>query len=237
MTAWRIAVMLFSYLRKESFWVSENVILALVPIIFFCAWFIPRCKDNIYKANLFYKVSWIAEKRHPMVYYKDVDLRHEELIYYIVKEQRRLNIPEHLCIDFSNENEKNYAEEILTLHKNEVIKSYFSNFLAKSKNIRKLDSLEYYLYSLHRFLNNELNEYKTNQDKIYGDQDYSDMPYIRCTLTDFGRTYYKLFLITQMFIENNEKTRNLYKYINPEQKNHITEQLEKNEVVFWRYRP
>lgn len=216
----------------------ENVITALVPIMFFFfIWFIPRCKDYIYKADLYKKIGWIAEKSHPMNYYKDVDLRNEELVYYIMQEQRRLSIPEQLRIDFSNESEKKDAEEILTLHKNDVIKSYFSGFLSKSKNICKLNSIEYYFYSLYSFIDNELNEYKSYQDEIYGDKEYLEKNYFRCTLTDFGRIYYKLYLISLLYIEKNKRTRMLYEYINPEHKDHITEYIEKNEVVFWRYRP
>lgn len=188
--------------------------------------------------NLFQKIGWIAEKdNRNMVYSEFVRLRDYDLLSYIIEEQHNLNIPKQFCIDYSNETQKKYAEEILNLHKDDVIKLYFSDFLTKSKNICKLNSLEYYFYSLYCFIYKELKEYRHYQDKIYFGEKYTDNTHFSCKLTDFGRTYYKLYLISLMFIEGNEHTRKLFEYIDPKLKNRLMGYLENNEVVFWSYRP
>lgn len=217
----------------------ESFIIGLLCLIFFFAYILLDHLNKLSRNhNMHLKIGWIAEKDNNMMCYKDsVRLRNKELILYILEEQHNLNVPKEFCIDFSNKKEIKNAEEILDLYKNDVIKSYFHGLLTKSKNICKLDSLEYYFYSLYNFIYEELDTYKNDQDKIYMNRKHIDDSYSICQLTNYGRTYYKLYLITNIFIENNKKTRKLFEYINPDLKKHIMEYLEKNEVCFWHYRP
>ena len=216
----------------------DGFVSAIVPIFLISGWIIFDKTRNLYQCqNLFQKVGWIAEKEYRTVCYSDsVRLRNMELISYIAEEQQSLSINENLRIDFSNEAERKNIEEILNLHKADVIKSYFHGFLSKSKNICKLNAKEYYFYSLYCFIYKELKEYKY-QDEIYKDKEYTDKTHFNCKLTDYGRAYYKLYLITQMFVENNERTKKLFEYINPKLRNQIADYLNKNEVGFWSYRP
>lgn len=181
-----------------------------------------------YNEQLFKNVGWIAEKDCLSVCYSGrVRLRDHDLISYIFQEQQNLAIPEDLRIDCSNKSEKASIEKILTNHKNKTMTNYFSDFLVGNKKICKLNSLEYYFYSLYCFIHKELNEYKY-QDEIYMDKEYTDKTHFKCKLTDYGRAYYKLYLITCMFVEKNEKTRKLFEHINPKLKSQIMEYLRAN---------
>ena len=219
------------------------VIISLISVIlFFSLVGIWKLFDHFRKFNyneqLFKNVGWIAEKKNIMRCYGGrVNLRNSGLISYIFQQQKKLAIPEDLRINYSNENEKANAEEILNIHKSKILIDYFSDDLTTNKNIFKLNSLEYYFYSLFCFICSELEEYKNYQDKIYLDKEYTDKTNFKCKLTDYGRVYYKLYLITCMFVEKNEKTRKLFEYINPELKSQIMEHLRTNEVTFWSYRP
>ncbi len=222
---------------------SEEYIIGLISCLVFFAFIggwkmLAYLKETKFRNNLFKKVGWIAEKEIYSIYYEDfVKLRSKELISYIIEEQHNMKININYCIDFNNETEKTYAEEILDSFKKDVTKSYFCGFLTTSKNICNLNSLEYYMYSLEAFFKRNSELYKPFfSDKIYKFQkeDGSDSYY---TLTDFGRTYYKLYLISLMFIENNPKTRILFEYIDPKFKNRLMGYLESNEICFWTYRP
>lgn len=191
-------------------------------------------KSNL-NENMFKKIGWIAEQYNHNISER-VKLRDMELLSYLIEEQVNLEIPEDLRIDCSHESEKTDAEKILNSHKTEVIKNYFSDFLNINKKICKLNSLEYYFYSLYCFVYKELKEYKY-QDKIYRDTKYTDKTHFNCQLTDYGRTYYKLYLITNMYIIKNEKIRSLFEYIDPNLKDQIIDHLQTNEVSFYRYRP
>ena len=184
--------------------------------------------------NMYKKIGWIAEKEKTTVAYGNTDasLRSEYLIYYIVQQQRELDIPKQYCIDISNETEKANVEEILNVHKNDVVKSYFHDFLKKDKVFCKLNSLEYYMFSLNCFLQKNLENYEYI-DKIYSSREYTDKTHYHRQLTDYGRTYYKLYLITKMFCKENEKTKMLIGGINS---NSIMENLKNNKVEFWSYR-
>lgn len=180
---------------------------------------------------MFEKIAWIVEKKSNM-WCNNVHLRNEDLITYFYEEQIKLYIPENLRLDYSNEIEKADAEKILEAHRNHVINLYFSDTLIKDKNKYKLSSFEYYMFSLFNFLQPEINEHRDyNKDKIYSFKSL-DKPYSYYTLTNYGRAYYKLYLITLMFIEKNENTNDLYKYIDSKHKNNIMENLKKNEVSF-----
>lgn len=162
--------------------------------------------------NMYVKIGWIAEKEKSTVAYKDASLRSEDLIYYIMQQQIELNIPKQYSIDVLNENERKNVEEILNFHKNKVVESYFHDILSKSRKICKLNSLEYYFFSLYCFLYKEI------------DKGHSSFKW---SLNDNGRAYFKLYLITNMFIESNEKTKKLFEYINPNIKAMTMEHIEK----------
>ena len=191
------------------------------------------CQKSHRSQNIFKKVGWIVEREHPMSCYSEmVRLRDEELIYYVLQEQTKMDLQKEFFLDYSNEAERMYAEKILNYHKEYVVKFYFSDFLMKNKNICKLNSLEYYMFSLYMYLNNNAD---TNafHGEIYKFEK-SEKPYSYYTLTDFGRAFYKIYLITLIFTESNEKTKKLFKYIDPNFKNHIMDYLKKNEVSFVR---
>lgn len=183
-----------------------------VAVIFLGMWIIPAYKENKYRRDLYKKVGWIAEKEKTTVAYGgNVSLRSEDLIYYIMQQQIELDIPKQYCIDFSNISEKKNVEVILNCHKNKVVESYFHDFLSKSRKVCQLKSLEYYFFSLYCFFYNE----------------HKDESNFRWSLNDYGRAYCKLYLITTMFVESNEKIKNLFEYINPNLKKITMEHLEK----------
>ena len=218
----------------------EGLICCLIFVTFmFGLHLFDHLKKLSFNHNMYMKIGWIAEKEHPFMSYShtDVSLRSNELFYYIMQEQIKMDISEDFQINYLNENEKKELEKILNLYKDDVVKSYFHGFLTKSKNIFKLTPLEYFMYSLFNYLNKQLDMNETTlKDKIYDYKNRVDS-YSYYTLTEFGRVCYKVNLITRIFVENNHNTKKLFEYIDPKFKNHIIEYLEKNEVCFWSYRP
>ena len=170
-----------------------------------------------------------------MCYHDSVSLRNDELISHVFEAQRKLKIPKELCIDYSNEVEKANVIELLNLHKADVIKSYFHGFLAKSKNICSLSSLEYYFYSLFEYLEKHSKSHSLLSDKIYKFKDVEGS-YSYYDLTEFGRAFYKLYYLSTLFIEKNERVRKLFEYINPDMKNWFMNYLKNNEISFCSYR-
>lgn len=217
----------------------DNIVALVVVVLFFLfllGWrFFEDFKKLECNQNMFKKIAYIAERDdgHIMTH------RSNELWYYIMQEQHALDLPKKLCIDFRNETEKKDVEKILDLHKERVIKFYFNDSLIKSKDICKLNSLEYYFFSLYSFICSKVDKpiYDRNEigGEIYKDREYIDEFSYKYQLTDYGRTYYKLYLITLMFLEKNEKTRKLFEYIDPKEKDRIVEYLEKNEITFFKY--
>lgn len=163
--------------------------------------------------NLFKKVGWIAEKESYSVCYSDrVKLRDKDLLSYLIEEQSELDIPKQYRIDFSNNSEIKNVEEILKFHKNKVVESYFQDCLSNSRKICQLKPLEYYFFSLYCFLYKEVDKGNSS---------------FKWNLTDYGRAFFKLYLITNIFVEKNENTRKLFEYINPNLKNITMNHLEK----------
>ena len=105
----------------------------LVCLLFVAITVLSKMIDYLIKSNrndsIFRMVAWIAE-REKFCVYKDVNLRSEELIYYVEKQQIKMSIPKDFCIDFTNKDENAYVEKILNIHKDYVIQQYFSNFLS-----------------------------------------------------------------------------------------------------------
>lgn len=173
----------------------------ICTIIFFVIIFSWKLFDYFIKLyrnqNMYKKVGWIAEKdRHNICYSEFVRLRDYELLSYIIEEQNKLNLSKEFCIDYSNEKEKQDAEELLNIHRAEVIKNYFHGFLISNKVICKLNSLEYYIFSLFNHVDN----------LIVKNSRYHD----------FNKTHYKLYLITRKFCEINSKIT-ISSSINPKQ--------------------
>ena len=181
--------------------------------------------------NLYKKIAWISEKE-PLNFCSkgEIALRDFELIDYIQREQNILNIPKQYCINFSDNTEKNNLIQILNSHKERVVKSYFLNMLTESDEIYRLENIEYYFYSLYCYISNILCEY--NPSDIYHNKEYTSDCVFKCQLSDVGRVYYKLQLITQLYIGNNKNIRDPYGNGIDYRINNIKEHLDKNEVVF-----
>lgn len=205
----------------------ESLVCVLIFFAFLGGWrLFDHFKKHSCNENIFKKVGWIAEKESYSVCYSDrVKLRDKDLLSYLIEEQCKLNIPEDLYIDDSNEIEKEHLEKIIGSHRNNVVESYFLDFLKKDKEICKLTSLEYCMFSLVCFLNKK-NNYKF---EIFEPREYTDNNRYYCQLTDFGRAWYKLYLITTMFCKMNEKTKTLIGSINS---NNIMNSLKNNKVEF-----
>lgn len=196
----------------------------------FCAYFYHKLKLDE-RRNMHEKVAWISD-----IYYfpngmRPPHLRDWKLHEYIEIEQRNQQIPLHYRIDFSNEIEKEHLNKILNKHKEHVIEYYFCNRLKETKDIYELKSLEYYFFSLHCFVYDNLCYYKDND--AYEKKEYISDWQFKSQLTEYGRVYYKLELITHSYIECNAKVQNLFEHINKERKNLIMETLNKNEVSNW----
>ena len=216
--------------------IVEICIVCCICIIFFLfAKVIPAYRENKYRLDLYKKVAWIAEKEN-LFYSNNTYLRSSDLISYIMEEQVNLGIHEEFCIDYKNEGEKEITEGILELFKREVVKSCLHDKFSKSKLVYKCTPLEYFMYRLYLFIDYNLeNGYKC-EEKVYESREYTDKTHYNCKLTEYGRVYYKLYLITLLFIEKHEETRSLFEYINPKFKNNIMGYLKNNEVGFWSYR-
>lgn len=192
----------------------EGLICTLITLIIIFAWRLFEYLKKLHRnQDMFKKVGWIAEKEcNTMCYSDSVSLRDMELISYIAEEQSELNIPKQYRIDFSNKSEMKNVEEILNFHKNKVVESYFHDFISKSRKICQLKPLEYYFFSLYCFLYKEVDKGNSS---------------FKWDLTDCGRAFFKLYLITNIFVESNENTRKLFEYINPNLKKLTMEHIEK----------
>ena len=214
-----IFILTDSIIVKNSGWAEISFLFLGVSI-----WGAHRTKLENSK-NLYKKVAWIAEKSP---YNSSCRLRDFELAEYIEFEQKKLNIPQQFNIDFSNETEKEHIIKILDTHKNHVVKSYFCDRLSESKKIYNLETKNYYFLSLYNFIYN--NQYKQS---LYSNREYiSDYRY-KCQLTEYGRVYYKLYLIIWLYVKDNEQIKNFFEYIDKEKENYILEILEKNEAYFF----
>lgn len=207
-----------------------GVICSLIFIAIMAGWkFFDNFKELYSMQNIFIKVAWIAERyNNSFVYKESAALRDKELVSYIIQEQHNLQIPKDYHIDDSNETEKTNIETILNIHKNDVIKSYFHNFLKRDKVFCKLDSLEYYMFSLNCFLQKNLK----GNDSVYSKREYTDEANYYRLLTDYGRAYYKLYLITTLFCRRNDKTKNL---VGGSNTNVLMKYLKTNKVEFLSY--
>lgn len=212
------------------------MICSIALILFIVAWkTFEQLNKLSQQQDLYKKVAWIAERRSYCLHSSSLDLRDFDLTEYIEIEQRSQNIPQQYCIDFSNKTEKDYLNQILNKHKQNVIHSYFVGDLKESKDIYRLKSNEYYFFSLHCFIYDILSSYKDNG--MYENTECISEWKFKCQLTEYSRVYYKLELITRSYIESNKQIQKLFEYIDKARKDLIVETLENNEVVFLSYRP
>ena len=204
------------------------IVVALV-LLYLCAVNLYTVKI-VYKRNLYNKVAWIAEKDPTGIFYAtNFSLRNFKLNEYIQFEQRKQNLSEQYRIDFSNEAEKEYLSSILNAHKEYVIKQYFYGNLRATSEIYKLESLEYYFFSLYNFIYS-----KFCKDNLYeNERENVSEHWYKQKLTEYGKVYYKLRLIMELYIEANEDIQKLYKYFSKDS-DYIMEIIEKNEEKFYK---
>ena len=230
---YNISLIIAVFIIYSKFIGEEPDSVGLVALFYLClcAWCYHKRKID-YNENLHQKVAWISDK---YIYYSDEikpsHLRDSELDEYIKTEQSNLKIPQQHCIDFSNEFEKESLSQILNEHKDQVVKNYFCNRLKEGTDIYNLSSLEYYFFSLYCFVYEKPSYY---DNKAYEKREKISDYTFKCRLTEYGRVYYKLKLITQSYIENNKQVQNLFNYIDKEYRNRLAEALDKNEVIFLR---
>ena len=182
-----------------------------------------------YKRNLFDKVQWIATKS-----FEDSNsyiIVRDNLFEYIEQAQFSLNVEENFCIDFSNEQEKDFICKILDIHKQNIIDSFFRNSLTKHKDYYNLNNLEYYMFHLMNFLEKNERRDKFNEKVLY-EFFHKDEVYRTYKLTDYGISYQKLYYITFLFCANNEKTKLLLDNAN-HTLNGIKKIIETREIQYW----
>lgn len=195
-----------------------------------------------YENDLVDKVRWIVIKSYNgSIFINDSkesskEVRDRELFKYIEREQHKLNIEKKYCIDFSNEEEKDFICKILESHKQSVIESFFYKLLTKDKKFFELDFLEYYMFSLQSFLKEKLLKSDNFNDIVLYNHLRADGCYRTYNLTDYGFIYTKLYYITTFFCVNNENTKHLLN--NPKRTlNSIRENLQNGEIKLYTYRP
>ena len=214
-------------MEDSTFSVIALVFVFLIPVIGYTR----KCILNY---SLFKKVGWIiAPFRARNLPSRDMTSLLEVIIY----KQQDLKIPKEFRLK-DDKTEIKYTEEILEVFKQHISKQYFGGYLSNSQKIRNLHEDWYFMYRLFVFCE-EYSDYNNNykfHDKIYKYKS-TDGSYHTHSLTDYGTTLYKLYLISLLYVENNPYTCKLYEYIDPKLKEHLKSYLEKNEVVFWTYRP
>ena len=197
----------------------------LIPVIIY----LKKCVLNY---SLFKKVGWIIapnrERNLPSRYTTSLL---DEIIY----KQQDLEIPIEFWKLRDNNTKIKYTEEILEVFKKNLSELYFGGYLSNTQKIRNLREDWYFMYRLFVFLG-KYSEYDNSKlrDKIYK-YESTDDSYHTHSLTDYGITFYKLYLISLLYVENNPYTRKLYQYIDPKLKEHLKSYLNTKKVTFWSY--
>lgn len=215
--------------------IITNPVLAGASIVIFglCVWYL-HFSNLDYQKNLYQKVSWIALKDDPKKPAgRAANLRNFDLDLYVIKEQNNRVDLSDFRIDPLNEEEDKAFNKILALHKQDVLKLYFSDSLEKSEDIYKLGPLDYYFYSLHSFIvkNCTSSMFSKNFSYRASVSNYET----KYNLTDFGRAYYKIRLIAWSYIEKKPHIRKLCGYVNSNEKEYICEALTKNVVSIYNF--
>ena len=197
-------------------------------------------RESIYRKDYYRKIGWITQKEKLGRFYNPtVNLRDEDLLYYIKKQEDKLKISESYRIDSSSEQVKKDIDEILKVFQNDKLEDYFSDLLKKERRFLKLTSLEYFMFSLGCFLSSfvAIDYYDRNhpefKDKIYSSREYTDNSNFNEHLTDFGITCYKLLLITQVFLQKNEKFKKFDLRLDSDYTMSI---IDRKKAGFWSYR-
>lgn len=200
---------------------------ALIPIIIY----IKKCVLNY---SLFKKVGWIITPNRERSLH---DRCGTSLLDIIIINQQDLEIPREYRLSRDNKAEIEYTKEILGVFKNYVSEEYFGGYLLNTQAIRNLHDDWYFMYSLFVFTEKyaQYDNYEL-REKIYKYESRNG-PYYTHSLTDYGRTFYKIYLISLLFVESNPYTSKLYKHIMPQLKEHIKSYLDSNHITFWSYRP
>lgn len=192
-------------------------------VVCFCVWIYHKEKLDDCR-NLYIKVASIFNEQPYNNSLIDIEII-----------QNNEDLQELYRIDFSNESEIEDYKKILGAHKKHILEDYFSGRLLASKDIYNLNVSEYYFFSLNSFIGNKLSAY--SDEGMYSSKEYVSEYKFKCQLTNYGKAYYKLYLITNSYLQNNKNIQKLYKYVDNEKGKHIMECLDKNEVHFLEYRP
>lgn len=200
----------------------------LIPIIIYL-------KKRVLNYSLFEKVGWIiAPYRERNLHDRNTTSLLDELVY----KQQDLELPREYRLELrDNKTEIENTQEILEVFKKYISEQYFGGYLSNTLKIRVLNDDWYFFYSLFEFIKKyaEYDNYEL-RDKMYK-YESTDGSYHTHSLTDYGRAFYKLYLISLLYVESNPYILKLYKYIDPELKEHLKSHLDNNEVTFWNYRP
>lgn len=147
-------------------------------------------------------------------------LQNTDLSDVIHKQQLHLNIEKQY--QFIQKSEKENLIKILNLFKKEISDYYLSDRLLLKLEFMQLNETEYFMYLLLRFLlsndvdNNRIffHEYGVEMYKeilvLDSGDTHRDSIY---TLTDFSKSYYKLFAIVLTYCENNKNILNAVPHI------------------------
>ena len=202
------------------------LLIILTPIIVYA-------KKCILNYDLFKKVGWIITPDR----IRNLPSR-GNLLDEIIYKQQDLGIQKEYRLDLrDNKTEIEHTKEILEVFKQYISEKYFGGYLSNSLKIRNLQADWYFVYSLFKF-SGEYSKYDNYKlrDKIYK-YEFSDGSYNTYSLTDYGRTFYKIYLFSLLYVESNPYTRKLYEYIDPKLKEGLKSYLDSNKVTFWSYRP
>ena len=206
--------------------IATSVVL-LIPIVAYL-------KKRVLNYSLFKKVGWIIAPFRE----RNLPDRFNSLLDELVYKQQDLELPQEFRLELrDNKTEIEYTKEILEFFKQDISEKYFGGYLSNTQKIRNLHEDWYFMYRLFEFFY-EYAKYDNPKirDKIYK-YESTDGSYHTHSLTDYGKTFYKLYLISLLYVENNPYTRKLYKYIDPKHKQYLKSYITSNKVTFWSYRP
>lgn len=157
--------------------------------------------------KLFNNISWIKET---------------DLIYIIKNQQRFLKIENDYNLSFQDTIEQENLNKIINLFKKEIIDDYFNKRLDMTFKLCKLTETEYFMYMFRFFLmENKLDENRAflflNKEDMYeheliwqNQNGCEDWNYV---LTDFSKTFHKIYLITETYCKNNTNIQKIIPYI------------------------
>lgn len=168
-------------------------------------------------------------------------IKNTNLLDILNNQQIRLNIEKQYRFSLLQEPEKENLNKILNLFKKETLDDFFNNRLTLPFKLIWFNETEYFIYMLWNFLLiNDVDKNHTflweygiemyNEELVYeGGHTHRDYIY---TLTDFSKSYYKLFITVLTYCENNKNilkaVPHIARYTRSEQ---IKEILDKNELT------